>query len=161
MKQGIYKAKAIESALCASPTKGTEFVAIVFEVVEGPDTGEHIRGDLYWTEKTDARVTRALKLMGWEGGVDAQMRLTGLTKAVPISVVEETNQNGRVSLKVDWVGESPFGGIDDKLRLDAANARSFVQALRLKAGIQPKNGARPAAPPQREPGEDLEDERPF
>jgi hypothetical protein len=160
MKPGIYKAKAIESGLCASEKKGTEFVAVLFEVTEGPDAGERIRADLYWTPNTDARVTKALKLMGWEGGVDSSMQLTGLTKAVPISVVEETNQNGRVSLKVDWVGENPFGGIDDKLRLEPAQARSFVQALRARAGVPAKNG-RPAPPPAREPGEDLEDERPF
>ncbi len=160
MKPGIYKAKPLENALCASATKGTEFVAIVFEVVDGPERGERIRADLYVTDKTSDRATRALRMLGWAGGVDSSMRLTGLVNAVPIGVIEETKNNGRVEPKVDWVGESPFGGIDDKLRLTPENARNFVLALRRNAGIAPKNGARPAAPPAREPGDDMHEE-PF
>lgn len=153
MKPSQYKAKPIRWMNGASKSKGTEFVAVLFEITEGPDRGEKIRADLYWTEKTEERTTKALKLLGWQGQVDENMELVGLVNVVPIGVVEETKNNGAIELKVDWVGESPSAGIDDSLRLPASNAREFVLAMRRRAGFTNGRAAPPALPAP-EPGDD-------
>ncbi len=139
MKLGINEgAVAVDGigTLCRKDS-GTEYVSITFAL---PD-GSEITTELYWTDKTKARTRAALKAMGWQGEVDRECHVLGLVTPVSIGIKEE-EYNGRLSTKVDWVGQ-PFGGVNEKDRLSLANAKSMILDMRQGFGVKPSNGRRP------------------
>lgn len=149
---GIYKATPIDNAICATK-KGSEYIGVVFEVAEGDHKGEKITASLWWTEKTETRTRGDLATLGWDGMVgsdeNGKARLQGLTKTVPIGVVEETYE-GKTSLKVSWIGAPP-SGIGAESRLTMREAGNLLRAIGAKAsgGAKPAavNGTRPKTPP--------------
>lgn len=148
---GIYKAKAIngEGAICRS-NSGTDYVAVLFEITEGPEKGNTIVASLFQTEKTAERTKKALAALGWKGESrddgEGNCNLVGLNNVVPIGVKEEDYQ-GRKQIKVDWVFENPMAGINPKDRLTMRDARSVLASLKGgTSNASPRSSSREASP---------------
>lgn len=87
-------------------TTGTDQIAILFDISDGPFAGQRITGYVYFTEKAGDRAIESLEHCGWDGDSLAELKGMG-TKEVEIVCAEE-DYNGKKQMKVQWIN-SPGG----------------------------------------------------
>lgn len=141
---GKHPARAVGGALGTADT-GTDQVAVEFEFVDGANKGQRIAWYGYFTEKAEERTIKSLRIAGFQG--DDLSDLSSLGRAdTPVVqlVLEESEYNGNVSVKVAWV--NALGGVGLKKPMDEDQAKSFAE--RMKGRLAAIEG-RKAAPQQR------------
>lgn len=158
MKQRIYRAKAVEWAL-AETSKGSEQIAVRFEITTPESEFNHITWYGYFTDKTFERTIESLRFCGW---VDYDVSdIKGLDKnEVDLVIEDEENEQGAIHPKVRWVNRA--GGLAIKAPLSGEKAKSFAASMRDKikamdaaagtkprplAGQPPNIGAQDGPPP--------------
>ena len=139
---GKHKARAIEAALGLTST-GKEQVAVAFEIIDGPHTGETINYYGYFTEKTAKRTMESLRILGWSS--DDLTDLSDVTGECTLVVEHEPDQNGDMRARVRWVNP-PGGGLDLKEKLEGGAAKAFAARMRGLAAAS-RSGAKPVARP--------------
>jgi hypothetical protein len=159
VKPGHYQAIAREWTF-GKTSKGTEQIAILFEIAEGDEKGQRITWYGFFTEATYERTLDSLENAGWDG--QSLKRLDGLGSRPCVIVVEnETGQDGKTYPRVRWVN-SLGGGLNVKEKMETHEVNSLEE--RMKGAMlerkQRKGASAPSGNQQkrmREPGEDNDD----
>lgn len=180
---GRYRARAIDAGYGTS-SKGTEQVAILFELLDPPYQGQSRTWYGYFLEdkrdkgrKTQAeRAVEAMRVCGCTFPRGDLTNFEGLgTTEISITIQHETDDKGVVRDRIRFVN-APGAGLALGNRMDDAAKKSFAQRFRglalasapaggtvAPAKTPPSTGrAAPAgrpssgakAPPMREPGDD-------
>jgi len=145
MKTGYHKARALFGAL-GFTSKGTEQVAVEFEITEGDCKGEHITWFGFFTDQTTDRTIESLRNCGWQG--DDLSDLSGLGDLEVSLDVGEEEYEGKTHLRVKWVN-APRTGVTLKQAMTDAEAKAFAQ--RLKGAVIAQRSKSGAAPRQQSP----------
>ena len=157
MEPGKYLMCATDAQL-GMTEGGKEQVAVLLEVVEGEFKGDSLTWYGYFTDKTTATTLKSLRALGWEG--------TDITKLDSVRgeaacTVTEEEYEGKVSLRVRWVGG---GGLGLKNVMDDRQKAAFAKRMQgaILAQSKPVNEtAKKPKPPAREPGSDDDQADPF
>lgn len=148
--EGKHIARAVEWGLGTAST-GTEQIAVLFDILQGPDAGERITWYGFFTEKTWERTVESLRACGWTGS-DLSV-LDGLdANDVQLVVENEQNDQGQIYPRVRWVNKVG-GGLGLKQQLEPAAARTFAQRMRgqILAFDQENGKPKPASKPANTP----------
>lgn len=151
---GTYRARAMRGEFGESKKKGTAYVRVPFQIVDGEHKGEVVQWGGYFTDKTTERTIESLRSCGCTFPGDDVTNLEGLgTQDVEVVVEHETytrdDGEERMVAKVQWV--NGLGGIPEEQKMSDTRKRSFASQMKgaIKATSKPRaNGAPPA---QRQP----------
>lgn len=156
--EGKYRARATSGEFGKSKQKGTRYVRVDFEVVDGEEAGQHVRWDGWFTDNTAERTTDSLIYCGCTFPGNDMLNLEGLgSQEVQIVVEHETwtptegDKAGQeqTRAKVAWVNQLGFGGVPEDQKLDDSEARAFAQ--KMKGLLMQKKRPTAAASPNRTP----------
>lgn len=151
--QGIFKARAVEWGLGCTD-KGSEYIAVSFEILEGEHAGKRVTWPGYFTDKTTDRTIDSLRYCGWS--CDNIAALTGMGTADVEIVVEVEDYQARdgawkKASRVRWVNRP--SSLQVRGAMDAAAAKSFAERMMGNVIQRRQNGgaapATPTAPAQR------------
>jgi hypothetical protein len=136
LPEGTYPAVATEHQWGTSKN-GHEQVAICFQIVDGPQSGQFATWNGYFSGKAEKITMKALRACGWKG--DDLMNLGELNQRVSIAIEHETSDEGKTYHKVQWVNAP--GGLalkdpmsSDKLRMFAAKMKAKAAQVKEVAG---------------------------
>lgn len=135
-----YTAKAKAWGL-GETDKGTEEIAVEFEILTEGAHVERITWHGYFSDKTWERTVESLRYMGWEGNDLADVQ--GLDMNEVELVVEDEEYQGKVYAKVRWVNR--MGGLAIKAPLTGDKAKAFAASMRDK--IKALDASAPKAKP--------------
>lgn len=180
MEKATYRAKAVNTSFGVTPEKGTNFIAIGFEVVDDECfSGERTDAWLgYFSGKATERTIESLQHLGYTGDDLSQLEELderGCAELLPnvVEIVcEPEEHNGQWRLRVQWVNRPGSGRFVAKQPLKGSELKSFAAqmrgALRNARGPQkPANGstgskpAHPNAPGSGYGGRGGSDDIPF
>jgi len=138
--KGKHRAFATKGEFGKSKHKGTDFVAVEFEIMgDSPHKGEHITWWGYFTEATQGRVVESLQHAGCTFPNDEITDLEGLGSTEVEIVVEHETYEGKTRAKVQWVNE--MGGGGPQIVAMAPEAKSaFSSKLRGLVMMKKKTG---------------------
>lgn len=139
--QRRYRARAKTWGL-GETDKGTEQVAVEFEILTENAEMNHIVWYGYFSEKTWERTVESLRACGWEGADLTDLQ--GLEKNEVELVIEDEEYNGNPVAKVRWVNRP--GGLALKAPLTGERARSFAATMREQIKAMDAAGGRKPAP---------------
>lgn len=105
---GKYLAKLYDVAFDYTKS-GKERVNVLFEIADGDQTGQVVRWQGYFTDKTRKRTLESLRYCGWTGDDLSDVLNQDLSELVEIEVSNEEGDNGKTYARVDWVNK-PGGG---------------------------------------------------
>lgn len=150
---GTYLARALGGAL-GKTNAGKPQVAVEFEILSAEAAGEHITWYGFFSEKTEERTIKSLRLAGWRGDDLSDLSSLGGDDAPEVAlVIEEETYEGKTRTKVQWVN-APGAGLAMKSEMSPEEAKAF--ATRMKGRVAQISGPRPAPtksrplPPRRE-----------
>jgi len=152
LEKGTYRARASNFGLGFSQNKGTPQCSIEFTVSDGPYTGDTITANLYFTEKTQERTIRTLRLMGWTGTEIGAIGIDDLQNEV-LLVVQEEEYEGRRWPRVQWINDPNRSGLQLGRQMMPNELSSFSNemrgvAMKFAAGTSEKAGAGSKKPSQ-------------
>lgn len=124
---GTYAAVATDHQWGKSKSDKTQIV-IVFQILDGPQTGQYITWYGYFSGKAAKITMKALRTCGWKG--DDLAELGVLNQRVSI-VVEHEEYEGKTHAKVQWINP-PGGGIALKNPLAPNDLRMFAAQMKAK-----------------------------
>jgi hypothetical protein len=107
-----------------SKEKGTPQVAVVFEILRGPDAGQKVTWMGYFTDKSTERTLKALRICGFTGDdldTFADQRPTNEVQLI----LENETYDGKTRVKVAWVNDPTFGGMRMENALSGSELRKF------------------------------------
>lgn len=146
--ENIYKFRATTNWSLSETTKGTPYVRLEFEILEGTSKGRKLQKDFYLSDKTWERTIESLRCCGWQG--DDVSNLTGVeTRDVVGKVVHEmitdkegtpkTDEQGNAQYRhaIAWVGEDRA-----PKPMEATKLSSFRELM--KARLQSMGAGAPA-----------------
>lgn len=158
---GTYRACAVSSAIGVSNTKLTPYVRVTLRVLEGPHEGHEIDWTAYVTDKTQERVVKDLRTLGYQGtnpeelhNRDEESAGQFLPATVSI-VVEHEEWQGQVRERVKWINPDKRDA-SEASSIFASMKAAFVahdQGAKKPAATAPARGGalqRPAPPPEDE-----------
>lgn len=148
MGQRKYLARATEWAL-GETDKGTEQVAVNFDIITPDAEMNTIVWYGYFSDKTWERTVESLRHCGWTGTDLADMQ--GLDANEVELVIEDETYEGKTHQRVRWVNRPGGGGIalkapltGDKAKTFAASMRDKIKTLDASSGTpRPKQAPRP------------------
>jgi hypothetical protein len=175
MEKATYRAKAVNTSFGVTPEKGTNFVAIGFEIVDHEQyAGERTDAWMgYFSGRATERTIESLQHLGFTSDDLSLLEEVGegqcaelLPNVVEI-VCEPEEYDGNWRLRVQWVNRPGSGRFVAKQPLQGSALKAFAAqmkgALRNARGPQQKqsngSGSRSAAPHPNAPG--VGDEPPF
>ncbi len=131
-----------------SKEKGTPQVAVVFEILRGPFAGQRITWMGYFTEKSQERTLKALRICGFEGDDLDKFTDQRPTNEAAI-VVEVETYEGKPRAKVAWVNDPTFGGgmkmenalTGGELRKFGAKFKAALKAIPAMKTVEAKREA--------------------
>jgi hypothetical protein len=134
-------------------SKGTEQIAVEFEILTEEAEFNHITWFGYFSDKTFERTIESLRHCGWTG--HDLTDLTGLdANEVELVIEDEDDEDGNPRARVRWVNrkgglalKAPLTG--DKAKTFAASMRDKIKALDASAGRPTQ--AKPVATAKRPP----------
>jgi hypothetical protein len=158
MEKATYRAKAVNSSFGVTPEKGTNFVAIGFEVVDHEQlAGERTDAWMgYFAGKATERTIESLQLMGFASDdlslleeCNEQQCADLLPNVVEI-VCEPEEFDGNWRLRVQWVNRPGSGRFVAKQPLKGTDLKAF--AAQMKGALRnarggAANGSKPATKP--------------
>ena len=157
VQAGSYKARAVNGDFGTSKSKGTSYVRVGFQIVDGPFAGSTVTWDGWITDKTRQRVVDSLAYCGCTFPSDDFTDLTGLGDQEVEIVVEDNNyqkDDGTTveASRVAWVNSLAGSVSVDQRMGDAERARLRAsmkgEILRAKSRApSPAPGPAPAPRP--------------
>lgn len=141
----------------SSEKKGTLFVLVNFELLEGPDAGRKAIWRGYFPKdspKVEKRTIESLKYAGFKGDDLTTVTFQELTQEVELVIDHEADDRGGMRDRVAWVNRPGGGGgvklqarlPKDELKRFAAEMRAKVKAVGDVATPAPAANGAPAAP---------------
>lgn len=121
--------------------RGKEQVAVEFEILEGPHTGERRTWYGYFTEATQQRTLEALRFCGWDND-DIFELLPSVTRNKVQLTIEHDEYQDKVRDKIAWVNR--LGGLAIKNPMSDQQKRQFSARMKMAAKGVPKNLADPS-----------------
>lgn len=164
-----------------SKQKGTPQVAVCLEILRGPYAGQKITWMGFFTDATEERTLKSLRLLGFEGD-DLGAFVTQHPTNEVVAVVEHETYDGKTRAKVAWINDPTGGGMRMANALSGADLRKFgakfksalkaipatktVEARREAPSELPADGgefdqSRPDPDPGNGSGHDGDDDIPF
>lgn len=148
---GTYRVKAVASGIDVSNTKSTPFVRVTFRVLEGPELAQEVDWIAYVTPKTEERVAKDMRTLGFEGNElevlhhRNEQEVAQLLPNVVSIVVEHEEWQGSLRERVKWINPEKREAGSGSL---FAGMKAAFAALDQGAKKKPAGGAipRPAAP---------------
>ncbi len=160
---GRYRARAIsDSAQLGRSEKGTEFIALVFEIID--ESYPHLKGQFlqwrgYFTEKAESKTLESLRLAGWSNDEIDEPQGIGDTE-VDITVEHKPWSDGKkITARVAWVNR-PGTGPKVKSPMSPADKKAFAAKMKGKAILSRQGSATPK-PKNSAPSTKVEDDLPF
>lgn len=152
IKDGKYKARAVDQVLGTIGEKGTPVIEVMFEIGDGDNKGGRLRWSGWLSEKAAARTIEGLQTCGWRGedlGEFSDGQLHGLDKneveiVVELEEYEDKEGNKRTAPRVQWVNK--FVGLNIKNAMAKEEAASFGEkmkglVLKMKSKQPPSEAA--------------------
>lgn len=137
--QRRYEARARTWGL-GETSKGTEQVAVEFQILTEGAEFNHITWFGYFTDKTYERTVESLRHCGWTG--HDLTDLTGLdANEVELVIEDEDDEDGNPRARVRWVNRK--GGLALKAPLTGDKAKSFAASMRDKIKALDASAGRP------------------
>lgn len=160
---GRYVGRAMAWDL-GSSTRGSDYICLRFEIMEGPEAGRSIRWNGYCTEKAIDRTMRTLRICGWKS--DNIENLEGVQdNLVELVIDHRVSQDGKPFAEIKWVN-SLNAPLKLERPMDEGQRSMFVAKMKMYARQYPLVPGPPARehdraitqeqPAQREPGSDDE-----
>jgi hypothetical protein len=161
INKGTFRARAVQGSAALGLTgKGTEQIAVQFEILEGENEGNHITWYGYFSDAALDRTLESLRYCGWQGDALMDLSTIGDADAPEVSIVieHEPDLTGELRAKVRWVNKLSTG-VALKERMTDIQARAFSERMKgkviAKRQAAPKtsngNGQRP--PPRNDDGD--------
>lgn len=149
IQPGKYRAYAKGAKFDKTKAKGTDYVAVEFEIMEGPHKGETITWYGYFTEATQGRTVESLQHAGCTFPGDDVTDLEGLGTTEVQIVVNHEEYQGKTSARVQWVNSMSVGPQVHQMAPDqksafAARLRGLVQ-MKKRTGDQARTRQQAAA----------------
>jgi hypothetical protein len=145
--EGIHRGRAIKESteFGQSPEKGTDFVAVTFEIADGEFKGQRIGWNGYFTDNSTKRTIESLQACGCTFPDNDITNMSGIdTNEVMLDVEHQTNQDGsRKFARVAWVN-SLNRGISPELKMDQAKKASFRERMMGQVALLKNKNAQPA-----------------
>jgi hypothetical protein len=112
-------------------TEKSPFTAVLsFEILRGPQAGQHISAFLYFGEKSVNRSMESLRVCGFKG--DDLDKFVDQTPDQEVQiVVEHETYDGQTRAKIKWIN-SPSRGFVFEQPLDQKNLRMFSAQMKGK-----------------------------
>jgi hypothetical protein len=133
LPEGFYRAKA-RSYTWETTQKGGEVIVLDFEIVDGPATGERIKWQGYFSDKTQERTIESLIYCGWKTGDLADM--SGFdSQTVSLQIKHEAGYKrpDEMFARVAYVNRDRGPRVDRALSPDRVNAfAERMKGLALK-----------------------------
>jgi hypothetical protein len=137
-----------------SKEKGTPQVSVTLEVLRGPHAGQRISWMGFFTDSTEERTLKALRVCGFDGDDLDKFADQRPSNEVQI-VVEHEEYKGVVRAKVAWINDPSFGGgmkmanalSGSELRKFGAQFKSKLKSLPAVKTVEAKREPPSAAPP--------------
>lgn len=140
LDKGYYRARALGGEFGYSSKKGTEQVAVEFEILDESHQGERITWIGFFTDKTTERTMESLRICGWK--TDDVTDLQGITDNEVQLVIDHETFEGKERAKVQWVNR-PSSGFQMKSTMNADQKKAFAQRMK---GAAVKSRQAAAAP---------------
>jgi len=152
---GTYKARATAVLLTKSSKKGTPLVQVNFQIHdEGPNHGELIRWDGYFTEKTAERTIESLGYCGWKGDDVSVFTKEGVLDGCDLNEVsifiemepyegDDEKYKGKEFPRVQWVNKAGGRGLNVENAMPVSEAVAFAEKMK---GLVHKAKAKNPAP---------------
>lgn len=163
LEKATYRAKAVNASFGTTPEKGTNFVAVGFEIVDHEQyAGERTDAWMgYFSGKATERTIESLQHMGFDS--DDLSLLEDVTEAscaellpnVVEIVCEPEEYDGNWRLRVQWVNRPGSGRFVAKQPLQGSALKAFAAQMKgaLRNARGPGNGAKkPTQPHPNAPG---------
>lgn len=137
--KGTYNAKATKADFGTSKKKQTDYVRVQFQVTDGPEAGQLVSWDGYFTEKTSARTIESLRFCGCTFPNSNITDLAGIdTQTVHIVVEHEsfTPEQGenagveQVRARVAWVNDPNRGGVPEDQQMGDSAKKAFAAKMK-------------------------------
>ncbi len=125
---------------------GTERIAIMFQILEGPDESKYITWHGYFTPDTMEDTFKVMRLVGWQGDF-FDLSTIGLegTPTVRLTLQNEQGEKG-VFTKVRWV--NPVASVRAANPMSQGEIASFAARMKSQAAsFQPRGNGAPKLPP--------------
>jgi hypothetical protein len=143
LPKGYYTARAVSGEFGYSSNKGTEQVAVEFEILDEAHAGERIHWMGFFTDKTTDRTMESLRICGWR--TDDVTDLQGIGDNQVQLVVDHEEYDGKVLAKVQWVnrigGGFKMGSTMSEAQKKAFSARMRGAAVKSRSAAPPANGS--------------------
>jgi hypothetical protein len=141
-----------------SKNKGTPQVAVCLEILRGPEAGQRITWMGYFTDNTEERTLKSLRICGFEGADLDKFAEQRPTNEVVIVVEHEEDQNGKLRAKVAWINDPNFGGMRMANALAGPELRKFGAQFKAKLRTLPEVKTTEAVreAPSAPPAEDID-----
>jgi hypothetical protein len=160
-----YRARATSAEFGRTPTKGTDFVRVSFELLDADFAGETIAWDGYFTDNTSQRTIESLRHCGCTFPGNDATNLEGLGSQdvqIESEIQEYQDRNGfpKESARVRWVNAlGGRSGVSPELQMSAGQKAAFkarmmgflVASSQAQAAAPAKPAAKPAARPNPKP----------
>lgn len=151
--KAIYRAKAQSGEFGVTPNKGTDFVKVVFVIVDGEHAGERVAWTGWFGPNSKKRTIDSLRYCGCSFPSNDITDLTGIdSEEVEVDVDVETYESQgetKTVAKVNWVNQigGGVGGVSQELQMDGAKKAAFKQRMmgELLASKPAQSGFTPPA----------------
>lgn len=133
----VVSQKTGEELVCQfghSENKGTPQVAVCFEIIAGPHSGERITWIGYFTDKSEDRTLQALRIAGFTGDDLDAFNGQHPNQEVHLVIDHEVNpKDGETYAKVSWVNDPKrSGGFVMSKPMEAKERRMFAARFKSK-----------------------------
>lgn len=149
IKPGYYVATATSFEHAVTTQKGTPYIKVFFQILEGPEEGRQTAWSGYLTPNAAENTFTALRRAGWKG-TKLDETMEGLGSVKVLLDIQEESYNGKTYSAVKWVNEyrsKGSGGIKpsenqisgdnlDKVNAALANVLLAVPPIEANPGAQ-------------------------
>lgn len=147
--EGIYHARATSNWTLSETSKGTPYIRLEFDLLDGAARGQKIARDFFLSDKTWKKTVGSLRVCGWVG--DDVSNLTGIeNNEVVVKVVHEmitdrqgapvcdNEGNARYRHAIAWVGKDRA-----PKPMETAKKSAFMELMKARLQSQGSPVSRP------------------
>ena len=148
--EGIYHARATSNWTLSETTRGTPYVRLEFDLLDGAAKGQKLSRDFFLSDKTWEKTVESLRTCGWTG--DDVSNLAGVeSNEVVAKVVHEMitdrqgapvtdhEGNARYRHAIAWVGKDRA-----PKPMETGKKTAFMELMKARLQSVASPGARPA-----------------
>ena len=151
MQKGYYPARATDTPIMfGTASTGTTQISVEFEILDENFPGERMTWLGNFTDLTAERTVESLQIAGWQGDDLSELADQPASRMLPnevsLTIEPDTDKDGNLRLRVQWVNR-PGGGkfkfknelAGNDLKAFAAQMKNTVKSVRAAGGAQRKS----------------------